>query len=199
LSQHTTRHSQAAISPNCQRRTPPPIWKCTAGAMDLDLHIYLYFVSGGKRHRRQGRLQVGFGRIYAVFIGQIYAVFLAKIYALWVFLENTAYNTGRFFWAYNTRRIFYGLAQCIQDPCWPAGALALGRYERLSQRRSAGGSQTKQIEEGGIRYKVLKNDQPTPPKNTFFIWFCTTSVLPVPQRPRSSFGCPCPTKKNVRK
>jgi hypothetical protein len=32
-----------------------------------------------------------------VFIGQIYAVFLAEIYAIWVFLENTAYTTGRIF------------------------------------------------------------------------------------------------------
>jgi hypothetical protein len=31
--------------------------------------------AGDKRHRREGRLQVGFGRIYAVFIGQIYALF----------------------------------------------------------------------------------------------------------------------------
>jgi hypothetical protein len=53
--------------------------------------------AGDKRHRREGRLQVSFGRIYAVFIGQIYAVFLAEIYALWAFLENTAYNTGRIF------------------------------------------------------------------------------------------------------
>jgi hypothetical protein len=63
--------------------------------------------AGDKRYHREGRLQVGFGRIYAVFIGQIYAVFLAEIYALWVFLENTAYNTGRIFWADNTGRIFF--------------------------------------------------------------------------------------------
>jgi hypothetical protein len=32
--------------------------------------------AGDKRHRREGRLHVGFDRIYAVFIDQIYAVFV---------------------------------------------------------------------------------------------------------------------------
>jgi hypothetical protein len=41
-------------------------------------------------------LQVGFGRIYALFFAR-YGLFLAEIYALLVFLENTAYNTGRLF------------------------------------------------------------------------------------------------------
>jgi hypothetical protein len=43
--------------------------------------------AGDKRHRREGRLQVGFG--------QIYALFLAETYAQKAFLENTAFNTGR--------------------------------------------------------------------------------------------------------
>jgi hypothetical protein len=44
--------------------------------------------------------------------GQIYAVFLAEIYALRVFLENTAYNTGRIF------LVIYAVSLCRRALLW---------------------------------------------------------------------------------
>ena len=58
--------------------------------------------AGDKRQRREGRLQVGFG--------QIYAPFLAKIYAQKAFLENAASITWRIYsGVYYTAYIFMDL------------------------------------------------------------------------------------------
>jgi hypothetical protein len=55
--------------------------------------------AGDKRQRREGRLQVGFVQIYALFLVRYTPCFWlkSKIYAQKAFLENTAYNTGRIF------------------------------------------------------------------------------------------------------
>ena len=62
--------------------------------------------AGDKRQRRGGRLQVGFGKIYAPFLAKIYAPFLAKIYALKAFLETRRLLRGVFLRASITWRIF---------------------------------------------------------------------------------------------
>jgi hypothetical protein len=85
--------------------------------------------AGDKRQRREGRLQVGFGQIYALFLARYTPCFWLKYTPKRRFWKTRRLLRGVFFGRLLRGVYFYGFAQCRPQK-------ALGSFRHVSSRTS---------------------------------------------------------------